>query len=35
MLDATFSRMVGKWYLRKFNLSSTKDEIKSVLGDVL
>jgi len=35
MLDTTFSRMVGKWYLRKFNLSSTKDEIKSVLGDVL
>jgi hypothetical protein len=35
MLDATFVRSVGKWHLLKFNLTNQKDELRTVLGDVL
>lgn len=35
MFDTTLVRRVGKWYVLRYNLTSKKDEIKSVLGDVL
>ncbi len=35
MLDTSFVHRIGKWYVLKYNLTSTKDEVRTVLGEVL